>query len=405
MNTAKFLPRFAGLFAFVLLIWTASRLHDSQALGARGIPIVDLETAEIPVRIEKWSTARPIPLQLLGEWTLVAPNGTTLHQGHSFEGFLRLEPDGAHLGSWSVSIDRFSLVPSGDFGLRLGSRTYRGRLEIQVYRDNKNLPSKFEIQLHLPIEDYILGVVCGEMATRTEGGEEAFKAQAIAARTYALWRLAGGRQSLSDGPADQRFESVDFETQSARDAVASTRGQVLLWNRRLLPAWYHAAPGEQTSNACDAGFLQKDLPPLVGSEEPQEAWEPPWTFVVPFERLDALAAEHNIGAWVSKIQLLKRDKGGRILKARVDGENGSVRLFGEQLRCALGPPSALWDRLQPLPDGGLEIQGRGRGHGLGLSQRGAVALSQRGLSCSAILAHYYPGAEITSYHRFPELLP
>ncbi|MDP6850273.1 MAG: SpoIID/LytB domain-containing protein [Planctomycetota bacterium] len=387
------------------MIWLASQLHDSQGLAARGLSADHIEHAEIPVRMGKWCSPKPIPLQLIGHWELYSQSDELLLAGDSFDGFLRLEPDGAHLGSWSVSPEIFSIQTHGDAGIRLGSRTYRGRLEVRVLRDKKNLPSKFELILHLPIEDYILGVVCGEMATRSDGGMEALKAQAIAARTYALWRLAGGRQSLSDGPADQRFESVDFETDAAREAIAATWGEVLLWNERLLPAWYHAAPGIRTTNAHDAGFLQKELPPLKGSEEPPEAWENPWTFTVSAERLDALALEKGIGSWVSRIQLLERDPGGRILEARVDGESGSIRLFGEQLRQALGPPSALWDSLQPLADGGLEIRGRGRGHGIGLSQLGALALSRKGLPYSSILAHYYPGAEIVSYHQYPALLP
>ncbi len=132
-------------------------------------------------------------------------------------------------------------------------RWYRG--ELIVYNVNK----KITVINRLPLEEYILGVVPSEMPSRWN--LEAHKAQAIAARSYAVANM-GKRLSkgydLKDTPEDQAYGGASAEKPNTTRAVLQTKGIVMTYNNKVISAYYHAASGGQTKNAKDVWM--KDLP-------------------------------------------------------------------------------------------------------------------------------------------------
>ena len=119
---------------------------------------------------------------------------------------------------------------------------YRGIIRIQ----NKN--GKLTVINDLPLEDYIKGVVPAEMPSGWE--YEAHKAQAIAARSYALANL-GKRASygfdLKDTPEDQAYNGASAETAGTNSAVDETKGIVLTHDTKVISAYYSASAGGQTN--------------------------------------------------------------------------------------------------------------------------------------------------------------
>ena len=111
------------------------------------------------------------------------------------------------------------------------------------------------------IEYYLMGVVPSEMPS--SWNKEALKAQAIAARSYALANL-GKRASrgydLNDTPADQAYGGASAEKQSTNIAVIETKGQVLTYNNKIIPAYYCASAGGRTLNS--GAVWNVDLPYL-----------------------------------------------------------------------------------------------------------------------------------------------
>ena len=138
-------------------------------------------------------------------------------------------------------------------------RWYRG--DIVIY----NIDGALTIVNSLPLEEYLMGVVPSEMPSKWN--IEAHKAQAIAARSYALANL-GKRNShgydLKDTPADQAYGGATSETPQTTFAVLSTRGEVLTYDNKIIPAYYHAASGGKTVTAGDV--WKHDLPYIQSVE-------------------------------------------------------------------------------------------------------------------------------------------
>ncbi len=132
-------------------------------------------------------------------------------------------------------------------------RWYRG--DIIVY----NVQGKLTIVNSLPLEEYLMGVVPSEMPSKWN--EEAHKAQAIAARSYALANLnkrGSHGYDLKDTPADQAYGGASSETPQTTRAVLSTRGEVLTYDNKIIPAYYYASSGGRTKSAGEV--WNHDLP-------------------------------------------------------------------------------------------------------------------------------------------------
>ena len=132
-------------------------------------------------------------------------------------------------------------------------RWYRG--DIMIY----NFEGKLTIVNNLPLEEYLLGVVPSEMPSKWN--IEAHKAQAIAARSYAIANLnkrGSHGYDLKDTPADQAYGGATSETPQTTHAVLSTKGEVLTYNDKIIPAYYHASSGGRTIQAGE--IWDHDLP-------------------------------------------------------------------------------------------------------------------------------------------------
>ena len=132
-------------------------------------------------------------------------------------------------------------------------RWYRG--DIVIY----NIQGKLTVVNSLPLEEYLMGVVPSEMPSKWN--MEAHKAQAIAARSYALANLnkRGSKgYDLKDTPHDQAYGGASSETPQTTRAVLSTRGEVLTYDNKIIPAYYHASSGGKTLSA--GKVWSRDLP-------------------------------------------------------------------------------------------------------------------------------------------------
>lgn len=132
-------------------------------------------------------------------------------------------------------------------------RWYRG--DMFIY----NAGGRLTVVNSLPLEEYLLGVVPSEMPSKWN--IEAHKAQAIAARSYALANI-NKRNShgydLKDTPHDQAYGGASAETPQTTRAVLSTKGEVLVYDNQIIPAYYHASSGGKTISA--GSIWNHDLP-------------------------------------------------------------------------------------------------------------------------------------------------
>ena len=303
--------------------------------------------------------------------------------------------------------------PAEGADFQLKQRGYRGRLQVLVGGSGLRAIN------HVGLESYLPSVVGSEMPASWP--QAALRAQAVAARTYALrQRKPADPFDLSATVSSQVYKGVDTETPSTREAVLSTRGQVLMYGSTLANAVFHSSSGGATENSGD--LWSQQLPYLVSVPDfdqasPVQAWQ---QRLEP-EQLQQAFAE--IGG-AQRIDVLSTTSTGRVRQARVSGPSGTLVVSGAQLRSRLGLRStmvrfelvpselAVLPPLPLLPEqyqvGGSQPQvqlplpsllavGRGYGHGVGMSQWGALGLAQRGQSYDQILRHYYRGTELRPY--------
>jgi stage II sporulation protein D len=302
---------------------------------------------------------------------------------------------GVQVARWKAS--QIWIEPVGEGLVWVGDRWYRGR--VQLVPSEKGLLAVN----HVGLEEYLYSVVGGEAIATWP--LEALKAQAVAARSFALYRLQRSRNPLFDVGTTtkwQVYKGVEVEAPSTIQAVQATQGQVLTYGDRVIEAVFHSSSGGHTENAED--IWKKPLPYLQGvADFDQTAPVYRWSKVLSAAELrQRISGIGNILAF-QPIGLTPR---GRIREMRIVGDAGSKTLTGDRLRSLLElrstlftvePVTSVWSFITPqkTPPSEFDIEGRGFGHGLGLSQWGAFGMASQGFNYRDILNHFYQGVLLT----------
>jgi stage II sporulation protein D len=273
--------------------------------------------------------------------------------------------------------------------LRALGRSLRGRVELQCDGD------RWQAINVLPIESYLAAVLGAEMPASFP--IEALKAQAVAARSYALMRKIEAREAghpyhLGATVLSQVYLGLDHEDPRTAAAVSATQGEVLAVGVTPVEAYFHASCGGRTESGAAA--LDRPLDYLKSVSCPCENHSPyaHWR-----AELSAAALGKVFGLTsVIACEVVSRTGSGRASRVQVRSAKGGVRtILANQLRTAVG--------YQKLPSTWFDVHregdhfvfdGRGSGHGAGLCQWGARIFAEQGKDYRAILAHYYPGTEV-----------
>jgi stage II sporulation protein D len=241
------------------------------------------------------------------------------------------------------------------------------------------------------LEAYLYGVVGSEMPASWP--LEALKAQAVAARSYALYRRDRTQGDLFDvggTTAHQVYRGLAGEAPSVQAAVNATQGQVLTYGGRVIEAVFHSSSGGHTENSEDV--WQRATPYLRGvadydQEAPVFRWSETFTSQQVAQRITGIGRLQSVATE-------RATPRGRIVSVRLVGTDGSRTLTGSEFRQALGLRSALVS--VTVAGDTIRVDGRGYGHGLGMSQWGARGMAQRGANYQQILTHYYQGTALSS---------
>jgi stage II sporulation protein D len=286
------------------------------------------------------------------------------------------------------------------------ARRYRGTLELECAGGGSCVRAVNSVTL----EEYLLGVVGAEMPPLYP--LEALKAQAVASRTYALHAMQAGREEpvISATASFQVYRGVEAEHARVRQAVESTRGEVLVHDGRALRAYFHSTCGGRTASAGDV-FGDAAIPPLAGAECDGCAGSARarWDLVLSRELIEAaigrrLEAARERGApavgrlRLAELEVAEKTADGRARYVRVVHESGSFEWRADAFRAAVEAvrPGTLLSTAFTVEREGDEswrVRGRGWGHGVGMCQVGAAGLARRGLGYSEIVARYFPGSE------------
>ena len=254
----------------------------------------------------------------------------------------------------------------------------------------------------MDVEAYVEGVVAGEM--KNDWPLEALKAQAILARTFVL-RFCQDKASKYDGAdistdvSEAQAYAPGSVNQRVAQAVKETRGKVMAWNGEFPNAWFHAHSGGMTELPSVAleykGGDPAYLKPAV-SEESERAPESAkrWRAEFTAEQVSRACADAGVKVpgEIRSVELGEKGESGRAKTLIVNGEAVSAPSFRIQIG-ANELRSTLIDRVK-VEDGRVVFEGRGFGHGVGLSQWGAYGMAEDGRSAPEIIQKYFPGVKI-----------
>lgn len=251
----------------------------------------------------------------------------------------------------------------------------------------------------IELDVYVTGVVLAEMPASFE--TEALKAQAVAARTYALKCSAEGNKHsgnavCTDSSCCQAYiEISDYLTcgqqqmyEKVADSVHQTTGEVLVYAGELIDATYFSCSGGRTEDAQAVWGAQ--IPYLVSVESPGEEGAQHYIDTVSFsvtEFCRLLDLDHSDGKALS-VGSLTYTAGGGVATLQING----VEFTGTQLRQKLGLRSTAF--ILTVAGETVTVTTKGFGHRVGMSQYGADAFALKGYSYREILAHYYPGTDL-----------
>jgi stage II sporulation protein D len=275
-------------------------------------------------------------------------------------------------------------------GVRVDGKLFLGRVAIHADPGTKRLMAINR----LPIETYLLGIVGSEMSPSWP--LEALKAQAVAARTYALFRrmlmrAANQPYDLDSSVLSQVYLGADRIRPSVVQAVAETRGEVLSFHHRLVEALFHSTCGGTTVSAMQAfGRAVPYLTPRhCGFCNDSANYR--WKMKLSLRELSTrLEDAHLIGG---KIEQFEREAPEEPIDVKAGKKKN--RLSAKAVRAAVGYTVLPSDRFVAETHGSsVEFEGRGFGHGVGLCQWGAHGLAVRGRGYKDIVSHYYAGAEV-----------
>jgi stage II sporulation protein D len=278
--------------------------------------------------------------------------------------------------------------------LRIGTRDYVGALEIWRQGDGLLLVDE------LPMEEYVAGTVRGEASERWP--VEALRAIAVVARTYAVFqqnRAAGKTYHVVAGTQDQNFAGWVPEGSPAREAALGTAGQVLTWQGRVFPAFHHSDSGGFTE-AAQSVFSGDGVPPLDGVRDEYSMESPnyTWTVTLPLSVIGERLRKGGVDVGqVTGLTVLERSPSFRVARLAVESSRGTATLRGADFRRLIGYDALKSTLFVPVAqDGVVRFEGRGWGHGVGLSQYGAKGMADRGYAYPQILEHYFPGTVLAT---------
>ena len=371
---------------------------------------------------------------------IAGQNGTLLVDGEAAGGFPQIK----------------ALNPTdGIYSVNLGTRSYRGRIEIGRY----NAASTLTAVNILNIESYLLGVVTCEM--QKTWPEEALKAQAVCSRSYAYLRCGFGADSnikspynVVDTTASQVYRGVQGESPQSHEAVNATIGQIVTSKGKPIDAFFFSTSGGATDSIMDIWGIKSQAYTGVFDFYENDPEKKPWAYDFTIEQATAKIndAGYDIGT-LKSIEPFILTESGRVYKAKIRGTKKTVTVSGSKLRNIFGlsdtklriitskskadnvylqgADSTVQTKLkdcyvitangtvklsddkaqyilisdrnfynvpESLPaEGIIRIIGMGWGHGVGMSQSGAMGMAKKGYDYKEIIAYYYNNAEVGEY--------
>lgn len=392
----------AGVLAIFIALFAAySCVHTRRSPEPDRVDFTLDGPPIIRVGLSKWTGVLSIPIAIDGPYRVLGPQGDLVAAGEKLpELEVVATPTGLRAGETDLAVWDATFQAEGDSGITVGERKYRGAIRIWSVGGGR-VSASSEVDL----ETYLGGVVGSEM--NASWPASALMAQAIAARTYAVYemrkaRVAGGRKDGVDVWDDERsqvYAGKETETPKLIELVGKTRGAIMTYDGRILHAFYSSTCGGRTEAAKEE-LGGPDIAPLAGRSCEFCEGTKYYTWTVEMTGRE-LASKLHPGlpptTAVKEMRVEERTPAGhaKTVVYKLGDAARETRIKASDLRRALGGRvirSTWFDVVQNADS--IRIEGRGFGHGVGMCQMGAKEMGERGYDATEILRYYYPSADL-----------
>lgn len=292
------------------------------------------------------------------------------------------------------------LPPSPGSVVTLAGKDYRGGVQLRA------APGGVQAINVVDVEDYLRGVVPAEMPGSWPSA--ALAAQAVIARTYVAARINPALPyDTCATESCQVYRGVAAEQSGSDAAIQATAGQVVAYGDRPASTYFSSDSGGFTASSEEA--WGKALPYLVAQADPYSAGSPraSWRLEVGAAQVAQAAASYRVRVGTLRdVRVSRASASGRAQEITLTGSGGVARLSGADAGGfvrALGAASSRATLSGPVgPGTPLLVEGSGSGHGVGLSQYGALGLARAGQDHLHILGFYYPGTALSLLAAAPQ---
>lgn len=279
-----------------------------------------------------------------------------------------------------------------------------------------DLPANIKVQLkdgsiiEVELENYLYSVVQSEIGTDYKSTDmdesepvplEALKAQAVASRSYAVFKINSlGEDAefhVQSTTSSQVYNENADINKSVKKAVDETVGQVITYDGEIACAYFFSTSGGRTEAPENVWY--SSVPYLKAVDDKYEievdnctTWKATYTI----SEISSIIKSKlkNIGT-VKNIEVLERSENDRVTKLKIIGDQGNETLEKNKIRTILGTTKIRSQWFDVEIEGNYVVfTGRGNGHGIGMSQNGAIGMALNGFDYEEILKWYYTDIEI-----------
>ncbi|MSR34000.1 MAG: SpoIID/LytB domain-containing protein [Phycisphaerales bacterium] len=390
-------------------------------------------TGQLNIRV-RVAALRGEPVQLTHSTGWLWLKGESMQLGRTFRAPIAVYPttDGWRIveANGTTQASNFRLKETGALQVQ-ALQNARGEIQFDgnSYVGNVNIVRRADVDENasdlvfiVPLEQYLPGVLAKELFKGWQANT--YQAQAIAARSYAVCEMEWWRNrrhyDVVAGQASQAWVGATSDAKSL-DAVASTRGEYLVFDGRVVPAYYSSCCGGLPSSAVDSirDGTWTQIAPLNVTERgrrtqccekaPTANWQVSFAISETAERMNEWAKQNgrkDLGPMngIKTFVVGDRNSVGRSMSFFITDRNGKRFIWDAgDFRVAMNAgadssrDSLKSSALVPRMDSGrLIFDGRGHGHGAGMCQYGAEFMSKNGKSAQSILERYYPSATLVT---------
>ena len=376
-----------------------SILHVACVLAILTVtPSTPTYAGAIPIRVLLFQHLPGFTLTVPPDYSVVTrPAGLLPADADGWRTFhVQATPRNFRITGLHVEGEELRLTPRTKTSLvHAGGKPYRGGLEVKWRAGGLTVVNT------LNLEEYLYGVVPKEAPTQWQMA--ALRAQAIVARTYALYKRSREANRDYDVAAqyirDQHYDGYGAEHPRTTQAVDDTRGLVLTCHGDLIPTYYHAESAGYTENSEDVWSSPHPCLRAVKTQMHPASPYLQWSASMPLQDIRAALTKRGYAVGpIRRLEPIQYSPAGRITLLKIGHKLGETVVRGTDFRLALGPEVIRSTRFTVyIRDGRAFFAGQGWGHGVGLCQWCSQGMAELGYDHEAILIHYYQGAKLMHY--------